>query len=161
MRPSHERLKMDAVVLTPASPATQTVRAEIVGENRASALGVTAHSTSPVLLLCRKLIAAGVDPGTLLEAYRRRGDTDILCLKVRTIGEGAAVQVNTSGTGFAPYRIHAPSAALPMRSDAAARVGAPRRRPAHQRGLRHARERRIRQARKVVVTGLRTSGAAS
>lgn len=100
---------------------TECVRAEIVGDDTAVALGLTVRSTSPVLALCRALIAAGHDPALALQAFR--GDT--LCLTVRSIAQGARLQVNTAGTGFTPYRIHAPSAASPMRQTGAAATGVP------------------------------------
>jgi hypothetical protein len=70
--------------------------AEIYGIDRASALGIEVHAPAPVLALCRKLVAAGHDPAEPLEAYRG----NILCLKVRTIGEGARLVINAKGTGF-------------------------------------------------------------
>jgi hypothetical protein len=76
--------------------ATFRIRAEITGDDGASACGLVVHSGSPVLALCRKLIEAGHDPATPLDAYR--GET--LCLRVRSIGEAAGLRVNTSGTGF-------------------------------------------------------------
>ena len=54
------------------------------GFPEASALGITATAAAPVLALCRKLVAAGFDPNTPLEAYR---DRNVLALKVRSIGE--------------------------------------------------------------------------
>jgi hypothetical protein len=71
------------------SPATQALRAIIIGSNQAEANGVTARGHAPVLALCRALIEAGHDPNTSIEAYR--GAT--LCLKVRSIGEGARLTV--------------------------------------------------------------------
>ena len=53
--------------------------------NRCTAEGITATSNAPVLALCRKLIAAGYDPATPLEAYRAA----TLCLNIRSIGEAA------------------------------------------------------------------------
>jgi hypothetical protein len=50
--------------------------------------------------LCRRLVAAGYDPATPLEAYRG----DVLCLKVRAIGEAAGLQINSHGTDFEPVR---------------------------------------------------------
>jgi hypothetical protein len=86
------------------SPATRALRAVIFGSNQASANGVAAHGHAPVLALCRKLIEAGHDPNTPLEAYR--GTT--LCLKVRSIGEGARLTVKeTTRDGkprFVTYR---------------------------------------------------------
>jgi hypothetical protein len=50
--------------------AISAVRAELIGANRATALGVEAHGPSPVLALCRGLLEAGHDPATPLHAYR-------------------------------------------------------------------------------------------
>jgi hypothetical protein len=61
------------------------IRAEISGSDRCCALGVTVCASSPVLALCRKLVAAGYDPGRPLHAYRG----DMLCLTVTSIGWGA------------------------------------------------------------------------
>jgi hypothetical protein len=72
-----------------ASPSpAQPLRAVIIS-GQAEASGVTARGRAPVLALCRALIEAGHDPNTPLEAYR--GAT--LCLKVRSIGEGARLTV--------------------------------------------------------------------
>jgi hypothetical protein len=46
------------------------IRAELVGDDACTALGKTVKSPSPVLALCRKLVDAGHDPATPLEAYR-------------------------------------------------------------------------------------------
>lgn len=67
------------------------------GFPEASALGITASASAPVLALCRKLVAAGFDPNTPLEAYRNR---NTLALKVRSIGEGARLAVAGNGVGF-------------------------------------------------------------
>jgi hypothetical protein len=88
-----------------ASPSpAQPLRAVIIGSNQAEANGVTARSHAPVLGLCRALLEAGHDPDTPLEAYR--GTT--LCLKVRSIGEGARLTVKeTTRDGkprFVTYR---------------------------------------------------------
>jgi hypothetical protein len=68
-------------LLKAEKPNTQAViRAEITGSEQCSALGLVAlqcsalglvaRSSSPVLLLCRLLVAAGHAPGTALEAWR-------------------------------------------------------------------------------------------
>jgi hypothetical protein len=93
----------------------QPIHAVIDG-NAASALGIEAHGSSPVLALCRVLVEAGYDPALPLHAYR--GDT--LALKVRTIGEGAQLTVTDSNTGkpvFRRWRDRAAmgGGALPMR----------------------------------------------
>jgi hypothetical protein len=73
-----------------------TIRAGLTGSSTASACGIVAQGGSPVLALCRRLVAAGHDPATPLEAYR--GAT--LCLRIRSIGEAAGLRVNAEGTGF-------------------------------------------------------------
>jgi hypothetical protein len=87
-------------VNTNGAPATAT--AHLHGDDICSALGIEAHGPSPLLMLCRALIAAGVEPSTSLAAYR--GDT--LALKVRAIGEAAGLEVAPHGVGFirAPKR---------------------------------------------------------
>lgn len=96
------------------SPPTnnQTPRPQqepITGSTVCTAAGITVNLSSPVLALCRALVAAGYDPATPLHAYRG----DVLCLTVRSIGEGAKLKVNGPGTGFirAPER----SPAAPVR----------------------------------------------
>jgi hypothetical protein len=84
------------------------IRAELTGSDGCSALGLTINSSSPVLALCRALIEAGHDPATPLEAYRG----DVLCLRVRSIGEAAALEINGEGTGF--RRRRQPDAASPI-----------------------------------------------
>jgi hypothetical protein len=77
--------------------STQTViRAELIGSDRCSALGMTARSTTPVLALCRLLVEAGRDPATPLELWR--GST--LCVRIRRIGEAAQLEPSPRGAGF-------------------------------------------------------------
>ena len=69
---------------------TQTpIRATLIGSNRCEAEGLSARGYAPVLDLCRVLVAAGYNPACPLEAWR--GET--LCLRVRSIGEGARLTV--------------------------------------------------------------------
>lgn len=42
------------------------------------------------------LVDAGHDPGLPLEAWRN----GVLCLRVRSIGEAAGLEINAHGTGF-------------------------------------------------------------
>ena len=66
------------------------IRADLVGINQATCQDVTVTGrNAPVLALCRALIEAGQDPETSLEAYRGAA----LCLRVRSLAEGAAVTV--------------------------------------------------------------------
>jgi hypothetical protein len=92
------------------SPATRALRAVIIGSKQAEANGVTARGHSPVLALCRALIEAGVDPKAPLEVYR--GTT--LCLRVRSIDEGAALSVEDDENGrprFVRHRLRTCGAA--------------------------------------------------
>jgi hypothetical protein len=79
----------------PSQFSRQVIRAELIGSDACSAAGITIRSSAPVLALCRRLIAAGHDPATPLEAYR--GET--LCLCVRSIGQGAQLKVDVGPTG--------------------------------------------------------------
>jgi hypothetical protein len=92
-------------------PVRKVIRAELIGSDICTALGITSRSSTPVLALCRALVEAGHHPATPLEAYRG----DVLCLRVRAIGEGAALAINDEGTGFRPYG--KPVAASPMRQN--------------------------------------------
>jgi hypothetical protein len=72
---------------TAADRETATaIHGELIGDDRAVALGIQAQSSAPVLALCRALVAAGHDPASPL--------------RVRSIGEAADLQVNSKGTGF-------------------------------------------------------------
>ena len=74
---------------------TQAVCAELIGSDRCSALGMTAHGTTPVLGLCRLLVEAGLDPATPLDVWR--GST--LCLRIRRIGEAAQLTIEDNRHG--------------------------------------------------------------
>jgi hypothetical protein len=69
---------------------SKAIRADLSGSDTCIALGLAINSSSPVLALCRALIAAGHDPAMPLEAYR----DETLCLRVRSIGEAANIEVN-------------------------------------------------------------------
>lgn len=87
----------------------KVIRAEIIGTDICIALGITIETSAPVLALCRALVAGGHDQATPLDAYRGA----LLCLRVRSIGEGAHLEVNGHGSGF--RRIHDGGPASPMR----------------------------------------------
>jgi len=65
------------------------LRAELIGADCVTALGITATGHAPVLTLCRKLLTVGVTPDQCLEVYRGA----VLALRVRSIGEGAKLTV--------------------------------------------------------------------
>jgi hypothetical protein len=80
---------------TPEQAPLQPVRAELGDDSSASAHGIIARSSSPILDLCRSLVAAGLDPAIPLQAYR--GDT--LALSVVSIGIGARLTIKSAGNG--------------------------------------------------------------
>jgi len=82
----------------PKSPSLQTIRAELAGASICIARGIAVEANAPVLELCRKLLAAGIDPGSRLDVYRG----NVLCLRVRAIGEGARLEIDGHGAGFRP-----------------------------------------------------------
>ena len=71
------------------------IRADLIGSDTCIALGLAINSSSPVLALCRALVESGHDTAIALDAYR-----GVLCLRVRSIGDAAALEVNARGTGF-------------------------------------------------------------
>ena len=76
--------------------ACDSIRAELIGTNTATAQKMVVTSAAPILGLCRALLAGGHDPATALEAYR--GDT--LCVRIRSIGQAAQLEPSPSGVGF-------------------------------------------------------------
>ena len=109
-----------SAVLARNSPTTSQkqypVIGELSGDNTCSAAGITATGHAPILALCRELIAAGLDPDHALEVYRGA----ILALRVRSIGEGARLELNAKGTGFA---VQAVRRASPARQNRRADTG--------------------------------------
>jgi len=88
--------KQNAAKSIRPTPTLQAIRAALIGTETCKAAGITAHGSAPVLALCRRLVAAGHDPGTPLEAWRG----DVLALRVRSIGEAARLRVATHSVGF-------------------------------------------------------------
>jgi hypothetical protein len=96
---------------TPKERSKQAaVRADLIGSDRCAAEGLTACGSAPVLALCRRLLAASVDPGRPLCAYR----DNVLSIAIRSIREGAALTVDEhNGTRFAKWRAFPRSAVAP------------------------------------------------
>ena len=67
---------------------TIIIRAELSGSHSARAAGITAHGPSPLVALCRKLLAASVNPGRPLLVFRGGS----LVLRIRSIGEAASLE---------------------------------------------------------------------
>jgi hypothetical protein len=80
--------------------ALAVIGVKLTGSDTASAEGITVTGATPVLALCRKLIVYGFDPAIPIHVFR--GDT--LALRVRAIGEAAALSIKPTGVGFGPFR---------------------------------------------------------
>jgi hypothetical protein len=76
------------------------LRAELRGSNCCSANGLTSIGRTPVLNLCRDLIAAGHDPTQPLHVFRE----GVQALTVRTVGEGARLTVDDHHNVFANWK---------------------------------------------------------
>ena len=84
------------VASSQTAPKALPIRAELIGSDTCTAMGIIARAHAPVLTLCRLLIEAGHNPSARLEAYR--GSTS--CLTVRSIVEGAMLRTASHGVGF-------------------------------------------------------------
>jgi hypothetical protein len=96
----------------------EPIVAHIIANDSATAEGITVTSASPILALCRALLAAGFDPNRPLHVYR--GTT--LALYVLSLGQGAALEIAPGGVGFVRHR---PRAAPPVRFSRAGRRTVP------------------------------------
>ena len=86
----------------------EVIRAERRGSTTCTSDNVVVHGDAPILALCRQLLAAGLNPDQALEVFR--GST--LAVRVRSIGEAAALEINAKGSGFVPRPVRTAS---PMR----------------------------------------------
>ena len=94
-----------------AAEPLELIRAELTGDDTATAEGVSAKTgAGPALALCRKLIDAGFNARRPLHCYR--GDT--LCLTVTSIGWGARYTVAEASTGRPCLRRYRPFSAVEM-----------------------------------------------
>jgi hypothetical protein len=103
--PANDETLPSGIVFAPNTPPAfstqdQPLRAELIGDDRCSAAGLTAHHAAPALALCRLLIAAGFDADRALHAYRG----PVLCLRIRTIGAGATLTVDESRSAFRRWK---------------------------------------------------------
>jgi hypothetical protein len=96
--------------------ATLVITAMLTGSDTACAESITVTGASPVLALCRRLVDAGRDQNRPLHAYRG----DVPALRVRSIGEGARLEIRGDGVGF--RRLPKMGAGPPMRRPGRAAV---------------------------------------
>ena len=89
-----------------AESKQEPLLAELTGSDTCTGGGITVQSSTPVLGLCKALLAAGLDPDSALQVYR----AGTLALSIRNISEAAGLEVNAKGTGFvrAPVRTAPP-----------------------------------------------------
>jgi hypothetical protein len=101
-----------------------TIRAELSSDTIAVSCGITVHTGSPVLALCRRLLDEGCASSMPMEAYR--GTT--LALRIRSIGEAAGLEVTSEGVRFRPARQPHPARPISatMPSSVASREKEPR-----------------------------------
>jgi hypothetical protein len=92
------------------------IAARLTGSHRCEALGIVATGHAPVLMLCRELLAAGVNPDAELAVYRN----GVLSLRVQSVSAGARLTVEDGTTGVPRFRRARPSrrgAASPARKN--------------------------------------------
>lgn len=70
-------------------PPCAPIHAKLIGDDVCATAGIAARGHTPILTLCRRLIEAGHDPRTPLEAWR--GTT--LCLRISNISAGSRLTV--------------------------------------------------------------------
>jgi len=75
--------------------STNIIVAQLKGSQTCQVAGLVVRSASPVLQICRQLVAAGHHPDQQLHAYRG----EVLCLRVRSIGAAAGLEVVEDGKG--------------------------------------------------------------
>jgi hypothetical protein len=75
--------------------AQAPICATLTGSDRSEPESVIARGPAPVLAICRALIEAGHEPERMLHAYRG----GVLAVKVRSLGEGARLNVEDDRHG--------------------------------------------------------------
>jgi hypothetical protein len=86
--------------------SNSTIPATLHGCDTCRAAGIETRSTSPVIAMCRELLARGYDPVLALHCYR--GET--LAIAVRAIGEASRLEVSPTGHGFVIKPLREPRA---------------------------------------------------
>jgi hypothetical protein len=93
----HEGLSLTALGGFP-----QTVRVELIGDDRAQGFGLFAIGSAPLCALCRKLIRAGIKADLPVEAYRGA----ILALRASSLLAAAQLTVEDGRDGRPRFRRH-------------------------------------------------------
>jgi hypothetical protein len=108
-------------------PAPAAIVAELVGADTVICTGKTTVSPTPILDLCRELIAEGFDAKASLMAYRN----GVPAVTVTAIGKAAMLRIRGNGIGF--EKLTRPTAP-PVRQNGKPATGVPAARRANQRG---------------------------
>jgi hypothetical protein len=85
---------------TKAGSACNTIVAHLSASRRCTTADIRATGVTPVLALCRELLAAGLDPDAAVEVYR----SGIVALRIRSIAEGAKLTVEDDRLGRPKFR---------------------------------------------------------
>jgi hypothetical protein len=107
----------------PSLRSPQTLRAELVGDDQATALGRTVRAYAPMLTLARQLIRDGLSLDQILEVYRG----PVLCFRVR-LATAARLEVRDGNSGrpvFVPWRERIARTAPPIVQNGPALPGLP------------------------------------
>jgi hypothetical protein len=86
----------------PSPDNSQVIRVTLTGSDTCTAGGLTGRGHAPILMLCRLLLTAGIDPDESLEVYR----DGAWALRLR-VGHGAKLAVRDDRPGvlrFVAYR---------------------------------------------------------
>jgi hypothetical protein len=86
----------------PKSPKQEvrTLRGDLIGCDLIVVDRLSVCSDTPILDACRKLVELGVNPRIDLHCFRNGR----LAVTVRSIGEGARLEINGNGIGFTVRR---------------------------------------------------------
>lgn len=86
------------------SHSQAAISARLIGSDSCTALGFTTRGRSPVLMMCRRLVAEGHNPSRPLICYRG----NVVALLVASVGAAAGLRVEDSRRGAPIFRPYVP-----------------------------------------------------
>jgi hypothetical protein len=85
----------------PSPSTSEAIRVVLTGATTATLGAISVTTRTPILALCRILLANNFDPATPLQAFR----SSTLCLTASSIGAGAGLTVNEAhGCNFSKWQ---------------------------------------------------------
>jgi hypothetical protein len=93
---NHGLIQGARAIFKTSAAAVGAIVAELIGSDTIVCAGQTTISPTPILDLCRELIAEGFDAKASLIAYRN----GVPAVTVTAIGEAARLEINGKGSGF-------------------------------------------------------------